>query len=108
MNTTISNHGLPVLPQAPSSQGNAPAQGSGSSTDAAAASKSSDQVVLTDSARALQSAARTGDTPVDEQRVDGIRQAIAAGSYQVNPGYIADRMLSLDSQFGASSGPSGI
>ncbi|MGA0586382.1 flagellar biosynthesis anti-sigma factor FlgM [Dyella sp. KRB-257] len=104
MNTTISNNGLPKLAQAGSSQGNAPSQApaaaGGSEPGSAAAA---DKVNLTDSARALQEAARAGDSaPIDTAKVERVRQALAAGTYQVNPERIADRMLSLDSQIAGS------
>lgn len=102
MNTTISNNGLPKLPQANSSQGSAPSQASSSAagTDATGGTPgASDQVKLTDSARALQEAARAGDgSPVDTAKVEKIRQSLAAGTYQVNPQRIADGLLSLDHQ----------
>ncbi len=102
MNTTISNNGLPKFPQT----SNGP--GSGSATTAAAsagttatAPKSDDQLKLTDSALALQEAARPGDTAaVDPQRVEQIRKALADGSYKVDAGNIADRMLAFEQQLG--------
>jgi negative regulator of flagellin synthesis FlgM len=104
MNTTITNNGLPKLPQAGSGTGN------GSSTHAAAAPEASaaapsrtDQVQLTDSARALQEAARLGDaSPIDAKRVEQVRQAIADGSYKVDAGKIAERLLAMDQQLGGT------
>lgn len=100
MNTTIFNNGLPKLPQTAASQGSSPAQGNVAASDTAGgAAKPADSVRLTDSARALQDAARTSDTAaIDTHRVEKIRQALANGSYQVNPARIADGMLALDSQ----------
>ncbi|MEI7035918.1 flagellar biosynthesis anti-sigma factor FlgM [Fulvimonas yonginensis] len=101
MNTTISNNGLPLLPQAPGSPASGPAAGSGSVAGDAAASVpgSDDRVRLTDSARALQEAAKVDDqAAVDTRRVEQIRKSIADGSYQVNPAAIADKMLALDAQ----------
>lgn len=106
MNTTISNNGLPNLHQTASSQSGSSSQAPAStvSTDnSASAVGSSDKVNLTDSARALQEAARAGDgAPVDSAKVDKIRQSLAAGTYQVNPQRIADGVLSLDSQIAGS------
>ncbi|PWK83106.1 flagellar biosynthesis anti-sigma factor FlgM [Fulvimonas soli] len=109
MNTTIQNNGLPKLPQAPAGQGNAPAQQGnaavGGSDGTGGAARTDDRVKLTDSARALQEAARTGDAAaIDSQKVEKIRQALADGSYQVNPARIADGMLALDAQLGGAKG----
>jgi len=106
MTTSIQNNGLPNFPQATGATGNA----SGSASTAAAPSvsagstpKADDQLKLTDSARALQEAARLDTTSViDTQRVEQIRQALADGSYQVNPDKIAARMLSLEQQIGTA------
>jgi negative regulator of flagellin synthesis FlgM len=69
---------------------------------------SADKVNLTDSARALQEASRAGDSsPIDTAKVERVRQALAAGTYQVNPERIADRMLSLDSQIAGTKPVSG-
>lgn len=117
MTTPISNNGLPKLPTAPNSLGNgAP---TGSSQQAAVASsqdggsvshghgapphRSSDQVKLTDSAQVLQQASRVDNhSAVDSKRVDQVRNSLANGSYQVNPGRVADRMLDMDQQLGAT------
>jgi negative regulator of flagellin synthesis FlgM len=104
MNTTISNNGLPKLPQA----SNGPGSGSATTTAASAgtttaAPKSDDQLKLTDSALALQEAARPGDTAaVDPQRVEQVRKALADGSYKIDAGRIADRMLAFEQQLGGT------
>lgn len=108
MNTTISNNGLPLLPQAPGSQANGTAAGTGSAAGEAPASVhgKDDSVRLTDSARALQDAAKVDGQPViDSKRVEQIRQAIADGSYQVNPAAIADKMIALDAQIAGTARP---
>ncbi len=101
MNTTISNNGLPMLPQPPSGQGS-PTQNATGTTGTEAASGSAgadDRVQLTDSAKAMQEAARTHNgAEVDTKKVEQLRQALANGSYKVDPGRIADRMLSLEDQ----------
>lgn len=103
MNTTTINNGLPNFTKATGNSGN------GSSTTATAtaasatgdASKGDDQLKLTDSARALQQAARhDGSSAINAQRVEQVQQALASGSYQINPGKIADRMLALEQQMG--------
>lgn len=101
MNTTISNNGLPLLPQAPNGQGNAASNATGSSgTDAAgSASGSDDRVQLTDSARALQEAARTDSgATVDTKKVEQVRQALANGTYKIDPSRIADRLLAVENK----------
>ncbi|WP_114241657.1 flagellar biosynthesis anti-sigma factor FlgM [Dyella sp. C9] len=106
MTTTISNNGLPKLPQPPSGQGSSTQGTAGSTTSDATGSVSgaNDRVQLTDSARALQEASRTGTgATVDTQKVEQVRQALANGTYQINPSRIADRMMSLDSQLNGKS-----
>ncbi len=104
MNTTISNNGLPPFTPPASGAGNGSAAVAGASAgNAGAASKVDDQLKLTDSALALQEAARPNDgTVVDQQRVDQIRQALADGSYTINPARIAEQMLALDQQIGGT------
>lgn len=108
MNTTISNNGLPLLPQAPGSQTNSSASSTGGTASDAPASvpAKDDSVRLTDSARALQDAAKVdGNAAVDTKRVEQIRKAIAEGSYQVNPAAIADKMIALDAQIAGTTKP---
>lgn len=59
---------------------------------------STDQLTLTQSARDLQqAAAAVANTPVvDANRVDAAKRAIDNGTYQVNSGRIADKLLQLD------------
>lgn len=107
MNTTISNNGLPKLPQPPSGQGSNATQGptSTTSSDAAAGSTgTNDRVQLTDSARALQEAARTNSgATMDTKKVEQIRQSLANGTYKVDAGRIADRMMALENQMNGKS-----
>lgn len=107
MNTTISNSGLPKFPQATNSTGTGSAATTAATTGSAtAASTSDDQLKLTDSALALQKAARPGDTAsIDSQRVEQVRKALADGSYKIDAGRIADRMLALEQQLGGASKP---
>ena len=104
MNTTIPNNSLPKFTQATGSSGNGPTAATANPSDSAAtARKADDQVKLTDSARALQEAARTSDaSAIDSQRVEQLRQALADGSYKVDAGRIADRMLALEQQLGGT------
>ncbi|AHX14417.1 flagellar biosynthesis anti-sigma factor FlgM [Dyella jiangningensis] len=100
MNTTISNNGLPKLPQAPSGQGSATQNATGTTgSEAASSAGADDRVQLTDSAKAMQEAARTqSGAEVDTKKVEQLRQALASGTYKVDANRIADRMLSLESQ----------
>jgi negative regulator of flagellin synthesis FlgM len=104
MNTTITSKGLPALAQPQSGQVGGSASGganqaAGSGETTAAPAVGGDRVQLTESARALHQAAR-GDSSssFDAKRVEQIRQALADGSYRVNPGKIADGLISLEGQ----------
>ena len=99
MSITISNKGTPPFAQAAGSTGNGSASTATPAGSASVAAPASDQLKLTDSARALQQAALHHDaSAIDPQRVEQVRKALASGSYQVNPGRIADRMLALEQQ----------
>jgi negative regulator of flagellin synthesis FlgM len=103
MNTTISNNGLPKFPQASNGPGSGSATTAAASAGSTPAPASDDQLKLTDSALALQEAARPGDTAaVDPQRVEQVRKALADGSYKIDAGRIADRMLALEQQLGGT------
>ena len=104
MNTTITNNGLPKFPQATSNPGSSSSAGSSAPADGmAAARRNGDQLKLTDSAQALQEAARQKDaSPIDARRVEQVRQALADGSYKVDAGRIADRMIAMDQQLGGT------
>ncbi len=106
MNNIISNSGLPSLAhtskaQQPGSSTTPAVETTGSSASGAAGP--GDRVRLTDSARALQDASRSGEnSPVNAQKVAQIRQALDNGSYQINPARIADGLIRLDQQLGAA------
>lgn len=109
MNTTITNSGLPKLQQ-PSSKAGSKADGNASASTTAppgaVAASGGDQLKLTDSARALQEAARQNDaSPIDAARVERVRHALADGSYKIDAGRIADRMLAMDKQLGGTGKP---
>ncbi|MET3651749.1 flagellar biosynthesis anti-sigma factor FlgM [Dyella japonica] len=107
MNTTISNNGLPKLPQPATGQGSGSTQGTSSTTSSDAVGSSTgtnDRVQITDSARALQEAARTNSgATMDTKKVEQIRQQLANGTYKVDAGKIADRMMSLENQLNGKS-----
>ena len=103
MNTTISNSGLPKLPQASSQTGGN--QAADASTTAGAgvpAAKAGDQLKLTDSAKALQEAARgsSSASAIDAQRVERVQKALANGSYKIDAGRIAHGLISMERQLG--------
>lgn len=102
MNTTITNNGLPKFPQATNNPGSSSSAGATASADSAAATpRHGDQLKLTDSAQALQMAARQQDAPpIDAKRVEQLRRALTDGSYQIDAGRIADRMIAMDQQLG--------
>jgi negative regulator of flagellin synthesis FlgM len=104
MTTTISNNGLPPFTPPTGNAGSGTPAAAGATVGTPSASgKADDQVKLTDSALALQQASRASDgAVVDQQKVDQIRQALADGSYQINPARIAERMLSLEQQLGGA------
>lgn len=102
MNTTITSNGLPALPQPQS--GHAKQNTASGTTTVSPATTGGDSVKLTESARSLHEIARAGNgNEVDTKRVEQIRQSLANGSYQINPGHIADRLTSLESQLTGKS-----
>ncbi len=92
----------PVAPLKGSKGNTAVADNSGSdataSTAAAAASQSADQVTLTASARSLQKIeAAIARTPaVDTAKVAAIKQALGSGTYQIDAGRVADKLLQFE------------
>ncbi|GLQ86805.1 flagellar biosynthesis anti-sigma factor FlgM [Dyella flagellata] len=102
MNTTISSNGLPQLPLATTTAENSSAQTTTATPSASSsATPADDSVKLTDSARALHEAS-SANAPVDTQRVEQIKQALAAGTYKVDPHAIASKLVALDGQIGGT------
>ncbi|GGA27832.1 flagellar biosynthesis anti-sigma factor FlgM [Dyella nitratireducens] len=102
MNTTISSNGLPQLPLATTTADNSAAQTAAATPSASSsAAQTDDRVNLTDSARALQEAS-SANAPVDTQKVEQIKQQLAAGTYKVNANAIANSLVSLEGQIGGS------
>jgi negative regulator of flagellin synthesis FlgM len=85
------------------SKGNTPvADQSGSDaaagTVSTAAAQSSDHVTLTDSARSLQKIEEAiAKAPVvDTAKVAAIKQAVSSGTYQIDTGRVADKLLQFE------------
>jgi negative regulator of flagellin synthesis FlgM len=64
-----------------------------------APTQSADQVTLTSSARSLQKIEQTiAKTPVvNTTKVAAVKQAISSGTYQVDSGRVADKLLQFES-----------
>jgi negative regulator of flagellin synthesis FlgM len=83
-------------------KGNAPvADQSGSDAPASTASTaapSTDHVTLTDSARSLQriEEAIAKAPVVDSAKVSAIKQAVGSGTYQIDSGRVADKLLRFE------------
>jgi negative regulator of flagellin synthesis FlgM len=67
----------------------------------------SDSVSITESARTLASLSQAvNDAPeVDMNRVSAVQQALATGSYRINPERIANNMLALEQDLGSTKQP---
>ena len=101
MNSKIT--GLPpaqVPPVASGKAHKAPAAGDG------AQSVQAESLALSDSARALHAAEQShaAQPAVDAARVERVRQALAAGTYKVDAGRIADRLLTAEHQLAGKPG----
>lgn len=107
MNNTIFQNGLPKYPQATTPNGAAAgSRPSVAAVPGTAGAGAADQVKLTNSAIALQQAARPDQADaIDHKRVDQIRQALADGSYRIDAGRIADQVLAMDHQLGGTDAP---
>jgi negative regulator of flagellin synthesis FlgM len=76
----------------------------GAASSAEVASKPANPVQITDQARTLAALEQTVNSVpvVNEAKVARIRQAIEDGSYQVSPERIADKLLRMDRDLGAT------
>ena len=102
MPSKISGYTQPVAPIKGSKGNAAVVDKSGSdasdSTAATAASQSADHVTLTDSARSLQKIeeAIARAPAVDTAKVAAIKQAVNSGTYQIDTGRVADKLLQFE------------
>ncbi|WP_250625265.1 flagellar biosynthesis anti-sigma factor FlgM [Pinirhizobacter soli] len=101
MNTTIKTGITPqqTQPKAPSAAAGQPAS---ADQVASTVKTSDDSISLTSSAQALGQASKAGDV-MDTHKVEAIRQQLASGTYQINPGAIATNLLKLEGQLGGQS-----
>jgi len=95
MTNTITNNGLTVLHQATLASRSSPATGGAAGETSTGATAGQDRVVLTDSVRALQTSA-SPDAPIDNARVQRLREAVANGTYKIDYHRIAERLVNLD------------
>ncbi len=107
----IEINGPGTLPSPTTSRDESQANNKPGHSDAAAAdtgkSSTSDTVSVTDTAAQLTRAeAALAERPVvDAQRVESIKQAIAAGTYEVDAERVADRMVKFEADLLASAKP---
>jgi negative regulator of flagellin synthesis FlgM len=78
-------------------------QASGTNSQAAASQSAApakqDSVSLTQSAQQLSNVQKKGtEAPVNQEKVDRLKKAIASGDYQVNPEMLAKKIAVLESQ----------
>jgi negative regulator of flagellin synthesis FlgM len=87
----------PIAPAKGSSTGGVVADKSQSDATSAT-SQTGDHVTLTTSARSLQKLSEViADSPVvDADKVASVKQALSNGTYQVNSGRVADKMLQFE------------
>jgi negative regulator of flagellin synthesis FlgM len=90
----------PVAPIKGSNSSAAAADKQGDTAEAnSPAAQSADQVTLTSSARSLQKIEEViAQTPVvNSSKVAAVKQAISSGTYQVDSGRVADKLLQFES-----------
>ncbi|HEX4152483.1 MAG TPA: flagellar biosynthesis anti-sigma factor FlgM [Steroidobacteraceae bacterium] len=89
----------PIAPPKGSSAGGVAAdKPQADATASSSASQTGDQLTLTNSARSLQKlSAAVAQTPVvDSSKVASVKQALANGTYQIDPSSTADKMLQFE------------
>jgi negative regulator of flagellin synthesis FlgM len=90
----------PIAPVKGSTSGGVVTEKSqGESSASVATAQSGDQLTLTDSARTLQKIEETlAKTPVvNADKVSAVKQALSAGTYQIDPARVADKLLKFES-----------
>lgn len=89
----------PLAPSKGSNTGGVVAGKSQSDSSAPATSQTGDHVTLTDSALALQKLSETiAQAPVvDAGKVASVKQAVNGGTYKIDSGRIADKILQFES-----------
>ena len=94
----ISTAELVAKPAGSSSNAVATDKSLGEGSAAAAAAQTGDHVTLTDSARTLQRVEEAvARTPVvNADKVAAVKQAISAGTYKVEPGRVADKLMQYE------------
>lgn len=94
----VSGAGTPLAPSKPQS---APARVE-QVTQPNTTREGSDLVSLTNSAEALTALHKgVGETtPIDRQKVDAIKQALAAGEYRMDPERIAEKFIEIEQAIG--------
>jgi negative regulator of flagellin synthesis FlgM len=88
----------PVAPAKGSSSGVVTEKSQGEGSAAAAAAQTGDHVTLTDSARSLQKIEEAvAKTPVvNANKVAAVKQAVNSGTYTIDAGRVADKMLQYE------------
>jgi negative regulator of flagellin synthesis FlgM len=86
-------------------QGQAASTGNATQTAAPAAAPRGDSVSLTQSAQQLSQVQKKGtEAPVNQEKVDKLKKAIAEGEYKINPEVLAQKIAKLESQiFGSGA-----
>jgi negative regulator of flagellin synthesis FlgM len=86
-------------------QGQAATTGNATQTAAPAAAPRGDSVSLTQSAQQLSQVQKKGtEAPVNQEKVDKLKKAIADGEYKINPEVLAQKIAKLESQiFGSGA-----
>lgn len=99
----INNTNKPQLDVAKVAQQQVQNQSSGGAnqavTNQSAVPAKTDSVSLTSSAQQLSNVQKKGgEAPVNQEKVDRLKSAVADGNYQVNPEVLAQKMSSFEAQ----------